>query len=64
MVFDREEYCEGVCVIGIVIEDFYGCNIVIFIFILLVRFNRNKWEILDKFIEYKVIIEKVLGVSL
>ena len=64
MAFDREEHCEGVCAIGIAIEDPYGRNIAISIPIPSVRFNRNKREISDKLIEYKAIIEKALGASL
>ena len=64
VAFDREEHCEGVCAIGIAIEDPYGRNIAISIPIPSVRFNRNKREISDKLIEYKAIIEKALGASL
>ncbi|AXT39265.1 IclR family transcriptional regulator [Alteromonas sp. BL110] len=64
VAFDREEHCEGVCAIGIAIEDPYGRNIALSIPVPSVRFNRNKKAISDKLIEYKFIIEKALGASL
>ena len=64
VAYDREEHCEGVCAIGIAIQDPYGRNIAISIPIPSVRFNRNRKLISDKLVEYRTIIEKALGATL
>jgi DNA-binding IclR family transcriptional regulator len=64
IAFDKEEHCDGVCALGIAIEDPYGRNIAISIPIPSVRFNRNKKSIAEKLIEYKRIIEQALGSTL
>lgn len=64
VAYDEEEHCEGVCAIGIAIEDPYGRNIAISIPIPSIRFQRNKELISAKLIEYKSIIEKALGATL
>ncbi|WP_133468256.1 IclR family transcriptional regulator [Paraglaciecola marina] len=64
IAFDKEEHCDGVCALGIAIEDPYGRNIAISIPIPSVRFNRNKKVIAEKLMEYKKIIEQALGSTL
>jgi len=59
--YDKEEHCEGVCAVGIAIEDPYGRNIAISIPVPSVRFNRNKKLLSAKLLEFKVIIEQALG---
>lgn len=61
IAYDKEEHCEGVCAVGIAIEDPYGRNIAISIPVPSVRFNRNKKHLSAKLIEFKVIIELALG---
>lgn len=61
IAFDKEEHCEGVCAVGIAIEDPYGRNIAISIPVPSVRFNRNKKLLSAKLLEFKVIIELALG---
>lgn len=61
IAYDKEEHCEGVCAVGIAIEDPYGRNIAISIPVPSVRFNRNKKVLSAKLLEFKVIIESALG---
>ena len=61
IAYDKEEHCEGVCAVGIAIEDPYGRNIAISIPVPSVRFNRNKKLLSKKLVEYKAIIELALG---
>lgn len=61
IAYDKEEHCEGVCAVGIAIEDPYGRNIAISIPVPSVRFNRNKKHLSSKLLEFKVIIEQALG---
>jgi DNA-binding IclR family transcriptional regulator len=61
VAFDIEEHCEGVCAVGVAIEDPYGRNIAISIPVPSVRFERNKKLLSKKLIEYKTIIEIALG---
>lgn len=63
VAYDKEEHCEGVCAVGIAIEDPYGRNIAISIPVPSVRFNRNKKLLSAKLIEFKGIIESALGRS-
>lgn len=58
---DKEEHCEGVCAVGIAIEDPYGRNIAISIPVPSVRFNRNKKHLSNKLLEFKATIESALG---
>ncbi len=64
IAYDKEEHCEGVCAVGIAIEDPYGRNIAISIPVPSVRFNRNKKHLSRKLLEFKVIIEQALGKGL
>lgn len=61
VAFDKEEHCEGVCAIGVAIEDPYGRNIAISIPVPTVRFNRNKKQLAKQLREYKTTIELALG---
>lgn len=61
VAYDKEEHCEGVCAVGIAIEDPYGRNIAISIPVPSVRFNRNKKLLSAKLLEFKMIIELALG---
>ena len=61
VAFDKEEHCEGVCAIGVAIEDPYGRNIAISIPVPTIRFNRNKKQLAARLREYKTTIELALG---
>jgi len=64
IAYDKEEHFEGVCALGIAIEDPYGRNIALSIPVPSVRFTRNKKLLSQKLIEYKHIIENALGKSM